>query len=378
MFVPAAVDWDGDGDVDLIVGQVDGRVMFIENSGRLEDGMPQFELPRFFQQQADDVKFGVLATPVSVDWDDDGDEDLICGNAAGYIGFIENLDGGCPPCWARPKLLAADGKTIRLMAGPNGSIQGPCEAKWGYTTLTANDWDHDGLTDLVVNSIWGKVVWYRNVGTRHAPKLAAASPIEVEWPGNPPKPAWNWWDPQGKSLATQWRTTPVVIDWNHDGLNDLVMLDVEGYLALFERRKIGDELHLMPPARVFYGKGPSSFDRAQRVDGGSSADGLLRLNTGSAGQSGRRKLCFVDWDRDGRTDLLVNSVNVNFLRNVSESEGKTVFEDMGSVDTRQLAGHTTSPMVVDWDGNGVPDLLVGAEDGFLYHLENPFAGGGDE
>lgn len=55
---------------------------------------------------------------------------------------------------------------LRIMAGPNGSIQGPCEAKWGYTTLSVADWDHDGRPDLVVNSIWGKVVWFRNVGTR--------------------------------------------------------------------------------------------------------------------------------------------------------------------------------------------------------------------
>ena len=33
------------------------------------------------------------------------------------------------------------------------------------------DWDHDGLPDLIVNSILGKVVWYRNIGTRRAPKL---------------------------------------------------------------------------------------------------------------------------------------------------------------------------------------------------------------
>ena len=64
---------------------------------------------------------------------------------------------------------------IRIQAGPNGSIQGPCEAKWGYTTLTVADWDGDGLPDLVVNSIWGKVHWYRNVGTRKAPRLAAAA-----------------------------------------------------------------------------------------------------------------------------------------------------------------------------------------------------------
>ncbi|MBN1342090.1 MAG: VCBS repeat-containing protein [Phycisphaerae bacterium] len=369
MITPVAVDWDGDGDVDLIMGEEDGRVALIEHTGKVEGGMPRFAPPRFFKQQADDVKFGALVTPVSVDWDGDGDEDLVCGNTAGYIGFIENLDGGNPPKWAAPRYLEADGKVIRIEAGPNGSIQGPCEAKWGYTTLNVADWDHDGLLDVVINSIWGKVQWYRNVGSAKSPKLAAAQPIEVEWPGKPPKPGWNWWEPKGKELVTQWRTTPVVYDLTGDGLNDLIMLDHEGYLALFERAKRDGRLVLLPPKRVFKGQGASAFDSRQVLklkDGGP-----LRLNIGEAGRSGRRKLCLTDWDGDGRVDLLVNSVNVNFMRNVSGEKPALTFQDMGKVDDRILAGHTTSPTVVDWDKNGRGDLLVGAEDGHFYFLKNP-------
>jgi len=369
MIVPVALDWDKDRDIDLIVGQEDGRVALVENTGKVVNGMPQFLPPQFFRQQADEVKFGVLVTPYSFDWDNDGDEDLICGNSAGHVGFIENLDGDNPPRWAAPVYLKADGKIIRIVAGPNGSIQGPCEAKWGYTTLNVADWNHDGLPDIVLNSIWGKVLWYRNIGTRQNPKLAAAQPIEVEWAGKPSKPAWNWWDPKGKQLVTQWRTTPVVIDLNGDGLNDLVMLDHEGYLALFERLKKNGRLELLPGKRLFIAEGVSVFDRRgipQNKNGG-----LLQLNPDRAGKSGRRKLCLVDWDGDGRLDLLVNSQNINFMRNVSTDEGKFVFRDMGKVDDRVLAGHTTSPTVVDWNKDGLADLLVGAEDGFLYYMKNP-------
>ena len=231
MIIPVAIDWDKDGDTDLIVGEEDGRVAFLEHTGQVVDGLPQFKKPLFFQQQADELKFGALVTPWSVDWDSDGDEDLICGNTAGYIGFIENLDGGNPPKWAKPKYLEADGEIIRIQAGYNGSIQGPCEAKWGYTTLSVADWDQDGLLDIIVNSIWGKVVWYKNIGTQDNPQLAAAQPILVESEDGPQKPEWFWWNPVGNELATQWRTTPVVIDLNKDGLNDLVMLDYEGYPA---------------------------------------------------------------------------------------------------------------------------------------------------
>ncbi len=351
MITPTAIDWDGDGDIDLVCGDEDGRVALIEHAGRVSGGLPVFLEPRHFRQEARDVKFGALVTPVSVDWDGDGDEDLICGSTAGYIGLIENLDGGDPPRWAAPVRLEAGGETIRIQAGPNGSIQGPCEAKWGYTTLSVADWDHDGRLDLVVNSIWGRVVWYRNIGTWQAPRLAPAEPIQVDWPAAPPKPAWNWWDPAPGELVTQWRTTPVVVDWDDDGLNDLVMLDHEGYLAWFQRQRRAAGLVLLPGRRIF-----------------SDGQGDLRLNARSAGGSGRRKLCIVDWDGDGRADVLVNSANVNLLRNHGTRDGKVLLIDEGPLADQKLAGHTTSPTTVDWNGDGVRDLLIGAEDGRLYYL----------
>jgi len=357
MLQVVAFDWDGDGDVDLLVGQEDGRVALLENTGGHNESMPVFLPPRFFKQEADAVKVGVLCTPSSVDWDGDGDEDLILGDTAGYLNFLENLGGGDPPKWAEPIYLKAGGETIRIQAGPNGSIQGPCEAKWGYTVPCVADWNHDGLHDVVINSIWGEILWYENEGTAKAPRLRAAQPIEVEWSGEAPKPAWFWWKPKGKQLVTQWRTSPVVYDLDSDGLNDLVILDTEGYLSFFKREKAGDSLRLLPGERIF-----------------KDANGEpLQLNPKTAGGSGRRKVVFADWDGDGRLDLLLNSRNINFLRNVAEKEGEFVFRNLGELDDRYLAGHTTCPAVVNWDGDGIPDLVVGAEDGFLYYMKNPIS-----
>ncbi|MEW6303868.1 MAG: VCBS repeat-containing protein [Verrucomicrobiota bacterium] len=371
MITPTAIDWDKDGDFDLIVGDEDGRVAFIENTGRLDKGVPQFLPPRYFQQEADDVKFGALATPVGFDWDGDGDTDIISGNTAGYIAFFENLSGPRveKPKWAAPKYLEADGKVIRPMAGPNGSIQGPCEAKWGYTTQTVADWDGDGLPDIVASSILGKVHWYRNTGTRTKPKLAAAQPIEVEWDGPQPALAYGWLRPEGKALLTQWRTTPVAVDWNRDGLMDLVMLDQQGYLAFFERAKRGGKLVLLEPKRIFHGENFSSTDSRHKVT--NPAPGPIRLNDGIAGKSGRRKLCIVDWDGDGRLDILANAANASFVRQTDARDGKFFFRDMGLLVNENIEGHDVSPTVVDFNGDGVPDFLGGAEDGRFYYLKNP-------
>lgn len=369
MIIPSAVDWDKDGDVDLIVGDEDGRVAFVENTGNIEDNMPLFNSPVYFRQKAGHVKFGALVTPYSTDWDDDGDEDLIVGNSAGYIGFIENLDGGNPPKWAEPRRLLADNKEIRYLAGDNGSIQGPAEKKWGYTTLSVNDWDGDGLKDIIVNSIWGKIEWHKNIGSKGNPKLAGAIPVIMDWGSDEvPKPEWNWWSPDSTELATQWRTTPVTIDWNKDGLMDLVMLDHEGYLAFFERFKDNKGLKLKPGKRIFYGLDGGEFDRKNELE--NNTYGALRLNNGKYGASGRRKLCFVDWDQDGDLDLIVNSENAAWFENVGTQDGKVNMKFRGDLSQQKLAGHTTSPTIVDWDGNGVPDLLLGAEDGFLYHFKN--------
>jgi hypothetical protein len=368
MIVPVGVDWDKDGDIDLVVGEEDGRVAWLENTGLVKGHMPLFRDPVYFRQKAGYVKFGALATPFAVDWDEDGDEDLVCGNTAGNIAFIENLGlakGGNKkmPGWNPPVLLEAGGEPIRIMAGVNGSIQGPAEAKWGFTTLSVADWNHDGLKDIIVNSIWGKVVWYENTGTHGHPVLSPAKPVLAM--ESTLKPAWNWWDPEPGHLVTQWRTTPFALDWNGDGLTDLIMLDQEGYLSYFERIEKNGRLILSAGRRIFYAEASSGYNSRHSTSNDDA--GLLRLNTEPNGSSGRRKICFSDWDCDGDLDLLVNSLNVSLLENRGLHEGKVVLKDRGPLSGLTLAGHTTSPTAVDWNDNGIPDLLVGSEDGHFYY-----------
>ncbi len=137
MITPTALDWDRDGDLDLIVGDEDGRVALVEHTGEVRAGFPLFRQPAYFQQAADTLKFGALSTPYvhRLGWRRD-EEDILCGNTAGNIAFFNNLGWQRNPKWAAPKLLEADGRQFRILAGPNGSIQGPAEAKWGYTSLS--------------------------------------------------------------------------------------------------------------------------------------------------------------------------------------------------------------------------------------------------
>jgi hypothetical protein len=355
MIQPRVVHWHSDKRPSLLVTEEDGTVTLFRNVA------PNGEAPRLaagerLQQVDPYLKSGALARPVAVDWNEDGRLDLVAGNSAGYVQYFENTGSRTSPAFADRGYVSAGGKTLRIMAGPNGSIQGPAEEKWGYTNPWVADWDLDGRLDLLVNSIWGEVLWFRNTGARGKPVLSAAMPVEVAWLAAPPKPEWNWWNPRGKQLVTQWRTTPRIVDWNRDGLPDLVMLDHEGYLALYERRRRNGRLELMPGSRIF-------LDESGKP---------LMLSAGRAGKSGRRKIELADWDGDGDLDLIVDSsMNAAWYENTG-SQQRPVFEPRGDLAGRALSGHNPAPNVADWNGDGRLDLLIGAEDGHFYFFDRRY------
>ncbi len=352
MIQPRVVAWHSDGRPSLVVGEEDGTVAFFENTAP-RPNPPQLAAARYFEQVDPYVKSGALSRPVAVDWNGDGRLDIISGNSAGYIQFFENTGTAQAPAFEDRGYLQAGGEVIRRMAGPNGSVQGPAEEKWGYTNPSVADWDLDGRLDLIVNDITGAVVWYRNVGSRGQPQLAAAQPIEVEWHGPAPKPEWTWWQPQGKQLVTQWRTTPNAIDWDGDGLPDLVMLNHQGYLTLFRRAREGSVLKLLPPERIFLEPGGR----------------FLYLAGGRAGASGRRKIDVADWDRDGDLDVIADSDEGPVWYENIGSQEKPIMRLRGVIVKTNLRGHSPTPNVADWNGDGRPDLLIGAEDGFFYYFD---------
>jgi hypothetical protein len=108
-----------------------------------------------------------------------------------------------------------------------------------------------------------------------------------------------------------------------------------------------------PGRRVFRSEPVSAFD--SRLRPRNAVAGLLRLNNGSAGASGRRTLALADRDGDGRTDLVVDSRNANVLRNEGTADGITIFRDTFPVADRVIAGHSTCPTVVDWDRDAAPN-----------------------
>jgi hypothetical protein len=87
---PVATDWDRDGDLDLLVGNFKGTFYLFRGEG---DGKfsPQAE-PVMAGGEELQIK-GVHSDPFPVDWDGDGDLDLLSGSSNGGVQWAENTAG---------------------------------------------------------------------------------------------------------------------------------------------------------------------------------------------------------------------------------------------------------------------------------------------
>ena len=118
----------------------------------------------------------------------------------------------------------------------------------------------------------------------------------------------------------------------------------------------------------------------RKADGSFAAAETLKHTGGKAVNVGRASSAFAaDWNGDGRLDLLIGTLTgeVFFLPNEGR-KGSPVF---GKATPVEAAGKPirvkgdAAPVVADWDGDGKPDLLVGAEDGSVVWHRNVGARG---
>ena len=143
-----AVDWNRDGKIDLLVGTVTGEVFFIPNEGvgkelRFGEAVP-------VQADGKAIEVNGDAAPVAVDWDGDGKFDLLVGAGDGSVVWHRNSVADGSPKLAKARMLIAPSR----IAGRTDADLGPNDCGFAVKPCVA-DWDGDGKLSLLVGDYCG-------------------------------------------------------------------------------------------------------------------------------------------------------------------------------------------------------------------------------
>lgn len=310
---PAFIDLDGDSVLDLAIGGYNG-IKYYKNIGTIFS--PEFvAVDTIFTDV--NLQIGSDGQPAFIDIDDDGDLDL-------FVGIGESLFGGPTPgitMGFRNTGTASD----PVFTLDNSLVTGiPDIGLNSYPTFADLDGDED--YDLLFGRDLSTLVYYRNTGTKQNPVWTQNSTLFA-----------------GIESTSYWKN-PDLADIDYDGDYDLVYGTADGVMYVY--RNMGTPVS---PAFQHY---PNYFR-------------IIKLSGNGATAS------LADFDGDGDNDLLSGIWSGGFVYFRNDGTPLTpVFNQVNTSFSNLDAGTYSTPCFVDIDKDNDYDIVSGALDGQVYLYVN--------
>jgi hypothetical protein len=239
--VPVLADLRGTGTLDLLIGSkisptnpASGTITWFENVGTAA-------APSFHERGLLPISGEFNYAPAVVDLDGDGLPDIVVGTWRDKLQWYRNTGTRPSPAWTLAERALG---TI-----PRGSNTAP----------TFADIDGDGLMDLIIGTAAGRLLLYRNTGTKRAPqfKLVSVSFQDIKF---------------GR------RAVPTLVDMDGDGKPDLLIGNEAGDLQLWHNigRGAGDFRMTLDSSFTLHG-----FPNAAPAVGSLRGDGKLDILVGT-------------------------------------------------------------------------------------------------
>ena len=301
---PALVDLDGDGDLDVAVGQSDGTLKYFLNTG--SSASPTFIAQTGVANPFNGIDVVSSSDATFIDLDHDGDRDLAVGGQDGTVRYFENIGSAATPIFVERTGGANPFDGIDV-----GSVSSP----------HLGDVDGDGDFDLTVGNLGGIVRYYENTGSAGAAVFTQRTGAENPF----------------ASVAVQHDAIPVLVDLNTDGRTDLAVGGEDG--------------------KVVFLTDPAAADPFTGID----------VNAESAP-------ALADVDGDGDDDLLVGDVSgdIHYFKNTGTATDPHFVEQTGASSPFNgiSVGGVAAPEFVDLDNDGDLDLVIGQKGGIIRYFKN--------
>jgi hypothetical protein len=293
----------------------------------------------------------LITCPEVVDWDGDGGRDLLLSS------WDSCYDGRV---YLRRQIGRNEDGTPLL--GPETLVDGVR----GYVTSVR---DGDRFHLVAASRMRPELHLYVNIGTAQAPRFAAplVLPLDADW-----------------QSRREYLHVARFADIDGDGVAELVV-GTDTWDDYWPHGREWNDYGYRPydAAGRWLGGPLRGFLYAFRNEGTLADPVLGRGRPVRAGGEpievyGQLAPAFGDFGGTGRLDLVAGEF-WNLLQ-IAPGDGRG---DFGALDVLRDAGgamleldHCINlPCVADWDGDGLPDILVGAEDGYITFLRNAGAPG---